>query len=575
MGKISTSISSFEQIIAEGYTYVDKTELIFNLLVSNPGHYFLARPRRFGKSLLVSTLEAIFSGNKSLFNNLAISNKDYNWDKFPVIHIDLGNITFSSLEALKQVLLDKLSIEADRLGVSGLSASTTSLRLEQLITNLSTKSAREIVLLIDEYDKPILDALDKPFLGDVVDEMRSFYSTIKAAGKCLHFSFMTGVSKFSKVSVFSGINNLYDLTADPRAADILGYTREEIEAYFRERITELGNKRGWEYDKTIDELKNWYDGYRFHHESKGVYNPVSIGNCLSSFEFRNYWFETGTPNFLFPILKKSSINYENIEAASESFGSFEPASPDPVSILFQTGYLSIKSIEWQEDRFLTYKFGFPNLEVKKSLSQAIVWEFSGVSVGDDRSVVLRGLAEALKRCDVKAFIETLKILFSKVPYDIAIQEERYYQTIVFLAMLMLDFQAKTEECTNVGRIDMVIETSSRIYIIEFKLDGGAEAAIDQIKHKKYAQKYTLNGKPIMLIGVSFSKEDRNIDNYLYEDYRIDDAIDEMELGSSGPAMSIEDQVSIEGAIPVSVIGGEEIISQNVVDQPVEDQPVKE
>lgn len=569
MKRISTSISTFESIIQCGYTYVDKTAGIFDLFVSNPGHYFLARPRRFGKSLLVSTLESIFSGRRELFANLAISKVDYDWSSFPVIHLDLGNVAFESKEELRQILIAKIDMEAGRLKVSGLTSLSPSIRLEQLIALVCARESRKVVLLVDEYDKPILDSLNKELLSSVVEEMRSFYSTIKTVGERLHFSFMTGVSKFSKVSIFSGINNLCDLTMDSRAADLLGYTKCELVDNFRERIEELGEKNDWGFEQTLGELAKWYDGYRFHQSSAGVYNPVSIGNCLSELEFKNYWFETGTPNFLFPILKRSAINFEDIDAADVSFGSFDPESPDPVSILFQTGYLSIKSFVRHSDGFVTYKFDFPNLEVRKSLSQAIVWDFSGVTMGEDRSRIQQGISRALKQCDIEAFVNTLKVLFAKVPNNIAIQKERYYQTIVFLTMTMLGVDVITEDCTNIGRIDMVIKTCSRIYIVEFKLDGGAKAAMDQIKLKKYAQKYELDGKAIKLIGISFSSESRNIDGYLEEDYMMGGMSNAHELGASGPSVPIESQKSIEGVIPEPTLIDEGPVAGNA------GQPVKE
>ena len=569
MKRISTSISTFARIVSDGYVYVDKTGLIYDLLISNPGHYFLARPRRFGKSLLVSTLASVFRGESELFKDLEISRRDYNWDKFPIVHLDFGNIVFTSREELRQALIDKIDIEATSLGITGITSSSPSLRLEQLITRLNIESAKKVVLLLDEYDKPILDVLDKGMLNDIVDEMRGFYSTIKTSGDRLHFSFMTGVSKFSKVSIFSGINNLCDLTTDSRAATLLGYTKNELVDNFNDAIEKLGEKNGWDFGHTMCELAKWYDGYRFHQSSAGVYNPVSIGNCLTELEFKNYWFETGTPNFLFPILKKSAIDFEDIDAASESFGNFNPESPDPVSILFQTGYLSIKSADRHADGFLTYKFDFPNLEVKKSLSQAIVWDFSGVPIGENRSRIQRGIANSLKNGNIKEFVDALKVLFAHVPYNIAIQEERYYQTIVFLTMIMLDFKVATEDCTNIGRIDMVVETCARIYIIEFKLDGNAQLAMEQIKRKKYAQKYELEGKPIKLLGISFSSEGRNIDDYLEEDYKKDVLIDLQELGASGPAMPIENQISTEGRVSIPIETEGEALSKS------DDQPVKE
>lgn len=518
MREISTSISSYEAIVSGNYLYVDKTAAIYDLLVSRPGHYFLARPRRFGKSLLVSTLEMIFKGRRELFAEMEILRKDYAWQSYPVLRFDFGNIGLLSREQLREALVEKVNLQALRLGVSeGLSAKEPALRLEQLLLLAGMKAQSKVVLLIDEYDKPILEALDKSELPAVVEEMRNFYATIKTMGDQIHFSFMTGVSKFSKVSIFSGINNLQDLTMDARAADLLGYTKDELVGNFGERIEALGEKNGWTCEKTMAELARFYDGYRFHPDSKGVYNPVSIGNCLSAFEFRNYWFSTGTPTFLFTLLKRTAVDFEHIETGVDAFESFEPGSPDPISILFQTGYLSIKSERRHESGFSTYQLGFPNWEVENSLANAIVWNFAGVENGDDKSDIYKGLKEALKNGDVNGLIDVLKVLFSNVPYNIAIQRERYYQTIFYLAMLMMGYRAVTADCTNIGRIDMTVETHERIYILEFKLDGDAKAALGQIKTKNYAEKYKLAKKKIIQLGISFGKESRNVEDFAVEE----------------------------------------------------------
>lgn len=518
MREISTSISSYEAIVSGNYLYVDKTAAIYDLLVSRPGHYFLARPRRFGKSLLVSTLEMIFKGRRELFAEMEISRKDYAWRPYPVLRFDFGNIGFLSREQLREVLVEKVDLQALRLGISeDLSAKEPALRLEQLLLLAGMKAQSKVVLLVDEYDKPILEALDKPELSAVVEEMRNFYATIKTMGDQIHFSFMTGVSKFSKVSIFSGINNLQDLTMDARAADLLGYSKSELVENFQDRIDALRYKYKWSFEDAMSMLARLYDGYRFHPDSRGVYNPVSIGNCLSELEFKNYWFSTGTPTFLFDLLKRTAVDFEHIETGLNTFESFEPGAPDPISVLFQTGYLSIKSVEQHKSGFSTYRLGFPNWEVENSLADAIVWNFTGVENGDDKSDIYKGLKNALKNGDVNGLIDVLKVLFSNVPYNIAIQKERYYQTIFYLAMLMMNYRVVTEECTNVGRIDMTVETHERIYILEFKLDGDAKAALGQIKTKNYAEKYKLAKKKIIQLGISFGKDSRNVEDFAVEE----------------------------------------------------------
>lgn len=516
MDEINTSISSFAEIRRNGCVYVDKTQLIYDLFVSRPGHYFLSRPRRFGKSLLINTLEAIFTGRRDLFEGLDISRCPYEWPTCPVLHFDFGNFERMSGAQLRAALNRKIDLQALELGIENLDAPEPALRLEELVYRVRSRVGKRVVLLVDEYDKPVLEALGTAVLPEVVDEMRNFYSTIKTAAEKIRFSLMTGVSRFSKVSIFSGINNLQDLSMDPRAKDLLGYTKDELLNYFPEQIEVLRYKQGLSSEAVVDALVKWYDGYRFHQDSEGVFNPVSIGECLTKHEFRNYWFETGTPRFLLDILQKAEVAFDCLEATPSTFESFDPVQPNALAVLFQTGYLSIKDVSYDADRAISYVLAFPNLEVKSSLSKAIVWDFSRVAGDAEKSRISRELHAALADGDVDLFVAALKTLFANVPNNLAIQKERYYQTLVLMAMLMLDVTVVTEGCTNVGRIDMVIKTAARIIIVEFKLDGDAKAAMDQIKRKRYAEKYACEDREIVLVGISFGVESRNINEHLVE-----------------------------------------------------------
>ena len=384
MKGIATDISSFTKLITDNKVYVDKTAQICRLADKSYGYqFFLARPRRFGKSLLVSTLKAIFQGKRELFKGLAIDSMDYDWQEYPVIHLDLGSGDVPDVPTLRRKLQYLLDDSAKENGVA-LTREGEDERFKELIQRLAEKSAtRQVVLLVDEYDKPLLGHLGKPDVTEIRGVLKSFYSVIKTTGACQRFALITGVSKFSKVSIFSGLKNLTDLSMDPRTATLLGYTRQELQTYFSEQIRDFARANNLSGQEAVDELEKWYDGYRFTANGESVFNPVSIGKCLSTGVRANYWFETGTPAFLMEMLKHDPVMPGDLVATEEDFSFYEPESPSLLPLLVQTGYLTLKGSEMFGDERV-FRLGYPNKEVGRSFSRWVVNSFSGMKERPNR-----------------------------------------------------------------------------------------------------------------------------------------------------------------------------------------------
>jgi hypothetical protein len=512
MKPLTTSIYTFSDLIAGGYLYVDKTALIHRWVSEYRAQLFLARPRRFGKSLLVSTLKAIFQGRRELFAGLAIDKMDYDWKSYPVIHLDMGSCAGKDVEAMESILRHVLKKEAERSGVV-LEDASVSIQFLDLIEKLHAAHGK-VVILVDEYDKPLLGHLGQDGVCEIQTLLKSFYSVIKTTESLQRFALLTGVSKFSKVSIFSDLNNLTDLTMDREAGTLLGYTQEELEGNFGQYIQALGKEKGYSSEKTLEELKYWYNGYRFEESSPTVYNPVSTMKCLSSRKFKNYWFETGTPTFLVDMLKGSPLEMDDLNAPEQVFSVYDVENLSALPLLFQTGYLTIKSVEALGNESY-YRLGFPNFEIENSLSHYLAQGFGEVPI-DDMSKAISRIYRALGVNDMDAMLEELKVFFANVPYDITLKNEKYYQTIFFVVFKLLGAFVETEVRTNRGRIDAVVETEDHLFVMEFKLHDSAESALSQIRSKDYAIKYERGAKPISLVGVAFDAETRNIDGWLIE-----------------------------------------------------------
>ena len=521
MEKIATDIYTFSRLREEGFTYVDKTEELYAMVSGETGsQFFMARPRRFGKSLAVSTLKCLFEGRRELFSGLKIESK---WDwakKWPVLHLDMGSMQYDTLEELKKSLVDYLCLQSRIHGVSIDRNKLLPDIFRSLIHSLAEQSFDgRCVVLIDEYDKPLLKALNTPDVIKFRDFFKSFYGVVKYEESKQRFTFITGVSKFSKVSIFSDLNNLNDWTMHPQTATLFGYTHEEVKKYFPGRIHALAEANGLTEEDAFAKIIQWYDGYRFHHKAEYVINPVSLGQCFQKNEFNDYWSSTAVPTFLIDILKKTPLDFSTVDISDSTLNAYEPDNPQIVTLLYQTGYLTIKSFRQMGAR-RRYELKFPNLEIENSFLDNLVSAY----VGQDKDVS-SGYAyvagEALYEHDVPKFMKALKSFFVDIPYDMTDrQNEQMWQTIVYVVLRSIGINVNGEVKTHDGRIDLVVDLPNDVYILEMKLDRPAAEAMEQIKGKDYAGKYAMSGKRITLIGISFSAEKRTIVEDLVEEYGV-------------------------------------------------------
>ena len=508
--KFPIGIQSFEVIRTEGYYYVDKTPFV-KMLVDEGKYYFLSRPRRFGKSLFIDTLKQAFLGKKELFKDLYLYD---NWDwnvTYPVIHISFGSGVVKEKSVLEKKMDYIVSDHAEKYKVC-LKKEIISDKFFELIKKLAEKYNQKVVVLVDEYDKPILDNIENPETAiEMREALKNFYSVLKDADPYLKFVFLTGVSKFSKVSIFSGLNNLKDITLHPKYGTICGYTQSELETVFADALE----------DVNLEEVKLWYNGYNFL--SEPVYNPFDILLYLDSKIFRPYWFETGTPTFLIKLIQQKKLllpSLENLEVGEELLESFDIDKIYPETLLFQTGYLTIKSVK--RKRFTTkYTLTWPNFEVKVSFNNHLLNEFMELS---EKEKKLDAGWDALEQANLDALKNTLYSLFASIPYDWyrknnISEYEGFYASVVYAYFSALGVDVRVEDATNVGRLDMAVIFENKCYIFEFKvieLDESKGKALSQLKEKRYHEKYLNQCKEVYLIGIEFSKEKRNITNFEWE-----------------------------------------------------------
>ena len=516
MQKLTSSIYTFEKLIENNFLYVDKTEYIWRLIDSAPAMYFMSRPRRFGKSLTVSTLEAVFSGKKELFKGLAIYNKSYDWKKYPVIHLDMGNCNAKNAEELEAFLNDKLT-ECSEKTETSLQGESITTRFASLIRELATQDS--VVILVDEYDKPILNNIGNPELKEMLFVLKGFYSTIKTCEQQEHFVFVTGVSKFCHVSLFSDLNNLTDITMNADYATMLGYTQREFETNFAEWISAAESRQQLPHEAYLREIKNWYNGYRFEEQAETVYNPVSLASFFSDgFKFKNYWFSTGTPSFLLELIKKKNFDFEDAltrPVSGIAFAAYEVDRIEPLALLLQTGYLTIKS-SFVDFGATFYHLVFPNFEVRSAFDTYLLNAYTSITK-DELEGIAVGLARHVRSGNTEGIMKDFKIFLAAIPYDIQLSNEKYYQTIFFLLFLMLGVYIEAESRTNDGRIDAVAMCGEWVYLFEFKINRNAECALDQIKEKEYFRKYQHSGKRIILIGANLNMETRQLDDWKQEE----------------------------------------------------------
>ena len=512
----SLGVQTFERLIDENRIYVDKTELICQLVQESQEFvYFFSRPRRFGKSLLISTLKTLFEGKKEYFKGLYIYDK-IEWKKFPVIHISMTKIGGSKV-GLENALSHELHSQAKAENIV-LVEEELNLQFEELIASLSEKYASKVVILIDEYDKPITQGLEFDGVDLAIknrDIMKNFYSGLKDMDNSIRFLFITGISKFTRVSIFSELNHLTDITLDDRYANLCGYTQAEMEHYFPVGIEKLAKKNNLTKEECLAQIKEWYDGFSWD-GTNFVYNPFSSLRLFASLTFSNYWFESGTPTFLIKRLKDAEqVQLENLQLDASIYNTFDLRNLNTLSLLIQTGYLSIK--EKLDTDF--YRFGITNQEVRNSFNKMLLGEYLSID-GSVTGASIYAIRDAFVENNVKKVIDIIETLFKSVPSHLFSKKnangkyssvgENFYHAVIYLVFNLLGVKMKAEVAIRDGRVDAVVETNEHIYLFEFKKNTTPQTAIQQMITNDYAGKYTLSGKIIHLVGVSFSLRKRGL-----------------------------------------------------------------
>ncbi|WP_221657837.1 ATP-binding protein [Bacteroides salyersiae] len=504
-------IQNFESLRNDGYFYVDKTRLIYKL--ANTGrYYFLSRPRRFGKSLLISTLEAYFQGKKELFQGLAIEELEEKWIKHPILHLDLNTEKYDTPQSLDNILNNTLSYWESFYGTEPSEVSIP-LRFKGIVRRACEKSGQRVVILIDEYDKPMLQAIGNEELqGAYRSTLKAFYSVLKTMDGYIRFALLTGVTKFGKVSVFSDLNNLNDISMDDQYVELCGITEKEIHQTLDMELYQLAECQKMTYEDVCRELRERYDGYHFTEDSVGLYNPFSLLNTFYKMKFGNYWFETGTPSYLVRLLKRDKYDLERLthdETTSDMLNSVDSTSKNPVPVIYQSGYLTIKGYDKEFD---IYKLGFPNKEVEEGFMKYLFPFY--VNMEESQSGFhIKSFVKEIRNGDYDAFFHRLQSFFADTPYELVRDLELHYQNVLFIVYKLLGFYVQAEYHTSNGRIDMILKTDKYIYVMEFKFDGSAEEALKQIEEKGYAVPFANDFRQLIKIGVNFSSKTRNIENW--------------------------------------------------------------
>ena len=523
--KLPIGIQDFEKIRTGGYLYIDKTEHVYRL-ASEGSYYFLSRPRRFGKSLLLSTIKALFLGKRELFKGLAIDQKeDWDWAVHPVLHLDLNTEKYDKPE----VLHDRINLfleENEQIYGKREAERSLGTRFEGIIKRAYEKTGQRVVILVDEYDKPLLQAIGNRELQDEYrGTLKGFYGALKSMDGCIKFAMLTGVTKFGKVSVFSDLNNLRDISLDYDFHSICGITEQELLSYFPTQIDALAERSKLTREECIEKLRRMYDGYHFDEDSPGMYNPFSVLNTFQTRKFGSYWFETGTPTYLVELLRRHYYDLEEMatsEVTSDVINSIDAESTNPIPVIYQSGYLTIKGYK---ERFKKYILGFPNEEVAEGFIKYLAPFY--LDNREKRSVFdIEKFFDDVETGKPEQFLSRLKSLFASAPYDsVKGDKENHFQNMMWVVFKMMGFYSHTEYHTSDGRIDLLVETPQYRYIMEFKLDGTAEEALQQIKDKNYqlqffgdalATRESQGGSKTYIIGVNFSKETRTIDRWIIE-----------------------------------------------------------
>ena len=510
--KFPIGVQNFEKIRKGDFLYVDKTELIYQL-VDSGSYYFLSRPRRFGKSLLISTLEAYFQGKRELFVGLALERLEQDWVERPVFHLDLNIGKYDAPDSLDKILNEAVS-RWELIYGTGVGEVTLALRFAGILRRAYEQTGERVAILIDEYDKPLLQAIGNYELQNAYrSTLKPFYGVLKTMDGCIKFALLTGVTKFGKVSVFSDLNNLNDISMDRRFLNLCGITEKEIHDNFEEDLQALAGMQGMTYEETCNELRTCYDGYHFTYNCEGLYNPFSLLNAFKRKEFGNYWFETGTPTYLVRLLQKHHYDLERMaheETDIQVLNSIDSESTNPIPVIYQSGYLTIKGYD---ERFGIYYLGFPNREVEEGFMRFLLPYYTTVTKVESPFEILKFTRE-VESGDYDSFFRRLQSFFADTPYEMIRDLELHYQNVLFIVFKLVGFYVKVEYHTSEGRVDLVLQTDRFIYVMEFKLNGTAEEALRQINEKQYARPFETDGRKLFKVGVNFSKKSRNIEKWI-------------------------------------------------------------
>ena len=510
-------IQTFERIRKENKLYIDKTEYVYRMTHSGGCYFFLSRPRRFGKSLLVSTFESYFSGKKELFEGLAIEKLEQEWMEYPVLHFDMSGGKHMEKEQLEDYLSNRLEAEERKWGITHTKRGAND-RLTELITTAYEISGKQVVVLIDEYDAPMLDvAHDKETLDVLRNVMRNFFSPLKMCEPMLRFVFLTGITKFSQVSIFSELNNIKNVSLDDEYAGVCGITKEELLTQMSEDIDMLAEAQGMTREETIAKLKENYDGYHFSPASPDVFNPYSLLNCFDDKNFGAYWFSSGTPTYLINMLRKFKVLPAKIGRSLARSSAFDAPTENLKTItplLYQSGYITIKGYDKMSQLFT---LDLPNKEIKVGLFESLLPYYLEGMYAEEGDVAIAQMSVLIRQGDMDGALRLLQEFLSTVPYCNNTNYEGHYQQVLFIIFTLLThFVVDVEVHTPNGRVDVVMETEDTLYLIELKLNKSAQSAMQQINLKQYGQRFARCGKPIVKVGVNFDAKKGNIEDWIIE-----------------------------------------------------------
>ena len=510
-------IQTFERIRKENKLYIDKTEYIYRMTHSGGCYFFLSRPRRFGKSLLVSTFESYFSGKKELFEGLAIEKLEQEWMEYPVLHFDMSGGKHMEKEQLEDYLSNRLEAEERKWGITHTKRGAND-RLTELITTAYEISGKQVVVLIDEYDAPMLDvAHDKETLDVLRNLMRNFFSPLKMCEPMLRFVFLTGITKFSQVSIFSELNNIKNISLDDEYAGVCGITKEELLTQMSEDIDVLAEAQGMTREETIAKLKENYDGYHFSPASPDVFNPYSLLNCFDDKNFGAYWFSSGTPTYLINMLRKFKVLPAKMGRSLARSSAFDAPTENLKTItplLYQSGYITIKGYDKMSQLFT---LDLPNKEIKVGLFESLLPYYLEGMYAEEGDVAIAQMSVLIRQGDMDGALRLLQEFLGTVPYCNNTNYEGHYQQVLFIIFTLLThFVVDVEVHTPNGRVDVVMETEDTLYLIELKLNKSAQSAMQQINLKQYGQRFARCGKPIVKVGVNFDAKKGNIEDWIIE-----------------------------------------------------------